>query len=285
MQLRLPRITDAKDLIITTLVLLFASSLMISRHEGGLQNIRKASVTVLSYLEQPLSNIRVYRQALNTNTYLQRQNVLLQDELSRLRSVEQQNRILRELLNFREEMDYPLIPATVVSKELTSLNNAMTIHYRSDRQVQTGSVQTGMPFVNSDGLVGTVILTTGSYAQVMPYTHSLFKVSARIQESRAYGIVSWPGRSYEELIMQHVPRTIEVEPGQVVETSGYSNQYPAHIPIGQVTRVEPNEGMETQTIYLRPFVNLHTLAEGFLIDYAPDPTIQELADQQQALFR
>src|SRR5690625_555250 len=279
MQLRLPRITDAKDLIITTLVLLFASSLMISRHEGGLQNIRKMSVTVLSYLEQPLSNIRVYRQALNTNTYLQRQNVLLQDELSRLRSVEQQNRILRELLNFREEVDYPLIPVTVVSKELTSLNNAMTIRFNS------GSAHTGMPLVNSDGLIGTVILTSGNFAQVMPYTHSLFKVSGRIQESRAYGIVSWPGRSDEELIMQHVPRTIQVEPGQVVETSGYSNQYPAHIPVGEVTRVEPDRGMETQTIFLRPFVNLHTLAEGFLVDYAPDSTIQELADQNQALFR
>lgn len=279
MRFRLPRITDAKDLIITTIVLIFATSLMISRHEGGLHNIRKASVTVLSYLEQPLSTIRVYRQALNTNTYLQRQNVLLQDELSRLRSIEQQNRILRDLLNFRESSDYSLYPVTIVSKELTSLNNALTVKVQPGQQIESG-----MPVVNSDGLIGTVILTTNNFSQVMPYTHSLFKVSARVQGSRAYGIVSWEGRSYDELVMQHVPQTIEIQPGEIVETSGYSNQYPANIPIGEVTRVEPKEGVETQMIYLHPFVNLHTLAEGFILGFEPDSTIRILLEQQQELF-
>jgi len=279
MRFRLPRIIDAKDYIITALILIFAASLMVSRHDGGLQNIRKVSVTVLSYLEQPLSNVRVYRQALNTNTYLQRQNVLLQDELSRLRSADQQNRILRSLLDFRESSDYSLIPVTVVSKELTSLNNALTISAGSN-----AGVRSGMPLVNSDGLVGNIILTTGSYSQVMPYSHSLFKVSARIQDTRAYGIVSWGGTRYDELVMQHVPQTIQVEPGQIVETSGFSNQYPPNIPIGEITRIEPGDGIETQLIYLRPFVNLHTIAEGFVLGFEPDTTIRELFEQQEELF-
>ncbi|MEX0638947.1 MAG: rod shape-determining protein MreC, partial [Balneolaceae bacterium] len=108
MQLGLPRITDAKDYIITALILVFAISLIITRHDGGLHSARTVSVTILSYLEKPLSVIRTYRQALNTNTYLHRQNALLQDELSRLRSVEEQNRILRELLDLREESEISL---------------------------------------------------------------------------------------------------------------------------------------------------------------------------------
>jgi rod shape-determining protein MreC len=279
MRFRLPRITDAKDFIITTLILIFAASLMISRHDGGLQNVRKVSVTVLSYLEQPLSNIRVYRQALNTNSYLQRQNVLLQDELSRLRSVEQQNRILRELLDFRTDHEYPLIPVMIVSKELTSMNNGLTVNAGSNNGVESGN-----PVVNSDGLIGIVIFTTGNYSQVMPYTHSMFKVSARIQESRAFGIVSWEGNRHDELVMRHVPQTIQVEQGQIVETSGFSNQYPPNIPIGEITRVEPEAGVETQVIYLRPFVNLNTLAEGFVLGFQPDTSIQELMDLQEELF-
>lgn len=279
MQFRFPRITDAKDYIITTLILIFATSLMISRHEGGLHNIRKVSVTVLSYLEQPLSNIRIYRQALNTNTYLQRQNVLLQDELSRLRSVEQQNRILRDLLDFRTGYDYPLIPVLVVSKELTSMNNALTVSAGSG-----DGVHAGMPVINSDGLIGIVLLTTRNHSQVMPYIHSMFKVSARIQGSRAYGIVSWEGSNYHELVMRHVPQTIQVETGQIVETSGFSNQYPPNIPIGEISRIEPEQGLETQIIYLQPFVNLNTLAEGFILGFQPDSTLQDLMDQQQELF-
>lgn len=279
MRLRLPRISDAKDYIIVALVLLIAISLMISRHDGGLQNMRVLSVTALSYLEQPLSNIRVYRQALNTNTYLQRQNVLLQDELSRLRASEQENRILRELLDFQSKSEYPLIPVNIVAKDLQGLNNKITINAGTNQ-----GVKIGMPLVNSDGLIGQVIVTAANFSQVIPYTNALFKVSSRVQDSRAYGIVSWPGISHSELVMLHVPQTIPVMPGQVIETSGFSNQYPPHLPIGEITRVVPQDGIETQLIYLRPFVDLHTVAEGFIIQFTPDSTIQELIHLQEELF-
>src|SRR5690625_4803796 len=93
------RLYDVRDYIIAAILLLLSISIMANRHDGCLQNIRKVTITLLSYLEEPLSNIRIYRQAISTNTYLQRQNILLQDELSQLRSVEQQNRVLRELLD------------------------------------------------------------------------------------------------------------------------------------------------------------------------------------------
>lgn len=273
------QITDAKDYIITALLLLIAVSLMIYRFDGGLQNARKVSITVLSYLEQPLSTIRIYRQALTTNTYLQRQNVLLQDELSRLRSAEEQNRILRELLELRENSSNPLTPVKVVSKELTGLNNSLTVDAGAE-----SSVEPGMPVINSDGLVGQVIITANSYSQVLPYANSLFRVSAIIQGTRAYGIVSWMSGSNRELILQFVPQTIPVEVGQLVETSGFSNQYPPGIPIGEITRIEPADGVETQTIYLQAFADLYTLSEAFIVNFVPDTTIDSLNVEQQELF-
>src|SRR6056297_1392899 len=273
------RLADAKDYIITALILLIATALMVSRHDGGLQNARKISVTVLSYLEQPLSNIRIYRQALTTNTYLQRQNILLQDELSRLRSADQQNQILRDLLNLRDESEHPLIPVQIVAKDLRGLNNSLTVSAGTD-----DGIQQGMPLMNSDGLVGQVNFTAKNYSQVLPYSNSLFRVSARIQSSRAYGIVSWDGESENELILQYVPQTIPVSVGQIVETSGASNQFPAGIPIGEITAVEPGRGVETQTIYLRAFADLFTLSEAFVVAFEPDTTINQLIIQQEELF-
>lgn len=272
------RLVDAKDYFIAALLLLFAAGLMVSRHDGGLQNARKISVTMLSYLEQPLSNVRNYRQALTTNTYLQRQNILLQDELSRLRSVEQQNIILRDLLDLREESEYPLIPVRIVAKDLTDVNNLLTVNAGTN-----DGVEVGMPIINSDGLVGQVIITSKNFSQILPYSNSLFRVSARVQGIRAYGIVSWTGRG-NQLQMQYVPQTISVEVGQIVETSGYSNLYPQGIQIGEIVRIEPGEGIETQTIYLRAFADLFTLSEGFIMAFRPDTTIQELQLEQQELF-
>lgn len=273
------RLSDAKDYILTAILLLLAIAMMINRHEGGLQNARKASITVLSYLEQPLSVIRVYRQALTTNTYLHRQNILLQDELSRLRSVEEQNRILRELLNLRQESSHPVIPVRIVAKDLTGLNNTLTI----DSGTEDGA-RVGMPVINSDGLIGQIILTSKHYSQVLPYSNSLFRVSASVAETRAYGIVSWSATSHNELVLNHIPQTIQVQEGQIVETSGFSNQYPSGLPIGEIIGMEAGDGIETQTIHIRAFADLFTAAEAFIVDFEPDSVIQELEEVQQELF-
>lgn len=273
------RINDVQDYIIAAFILLVAIGLMVNRHDGGLQNMRKVSVTVLSFLEQPLSQVRVYRQAISTNNYLHRQNILLQDELSRLRSAEQQNEILRNLLNLREQSNVPLIPVSVVSKDLTSVNSSMTISAGS-----ADSVEVGMPVIDSNGLVGQVIITDKNFSQVLPYSNSMFRVSGQVENSRAYGIVTWSGESNHELMMLHVPETIEVNPGEIVSTSSYSNQYPPGIPIGEVTRIEKGQGIETQTIYLRAYSNLFTLAEAFVMDFKPDTTVINLNERQQELF-
>lgn len=273
------RLTGVKDYIITAILLVLAIVLMVNRHEGGLQNLRKVSITVLSYLEQPLSNFRIYRQAISTNTYLHRQNILLQDELNRLRSVEEQNRVLRDLLNLREESTLPLIPVQVVSKDLRSINSSITVSAGTD-----DGVEVGMPVINSDGLIGQVILTSSDYSQVLPYSNSMFRVSAQIEKNRAYGIVSWPARTNKELVLRFIPETIPVEPGQKVYTSGYSNQYPPGIPIGQVTEAETGTGIETQTIYLEAFADLSTLAEAFVVKFEPDTTIHNLNEEQEDLF-
>lgn len=273
------RLSDAKDYILAAILLLCAIAMMISRHDGGLQNARKASITILSYLEQPLSVIRVYRQALTTNTYLHRQNILLQDELSRLRSVEEQNRILRELLELQDQTDHSVIPVRIVAKDLNGLNNTLTI----DAGTEQGA-SVGMSVINSDGLIGQIILVNKKFSQVLPYSNSLFRVSANVAESRAYGIVSWPGELHNELVLNHIPQTIELEPGQIVQTSGFSNQFPAGLPIGEITRLEPGDGIETQTVYLQAFADLYTAAEAFIVDFEPDTLIQQLEEDQQELF-
>lgn len=273
------RLTGVKDYIITATLLLLAIVLMVNRHEGGLQNLRKVSITALSYLEEPLSNFRIYRQAISTNTYLHRQNILLQDELNRLRSVEEQNRVLRNLLNMREESSLPLIPVQVVAKDLISINSSITVSAGTD-----DGVKVGMPVINSDGLIGQVILASGDYSQVLPYSNSMFRVSAQVEQNRAYGIVSWPAQSNRELVLRFIPETVPVEQGQTVYTSGYSNQYPPGIPIGEVTETETSSGIETQTIYLRAFANLSTLAEAFIVNFEPDTSVQNLNEKQEDLF-
>jgi rod shape-determining protein MreC len=109
-------------------------------------------------------------------------------------------------------------------------------------------------------------------------------VSARIQENQANGIVSWSGERYGDLIMEFVPKTIPVDSGYVIETSGSSNQFPPGIPIGRVIRTEPEQGQQTQRIYLEPYANLADVAQGFIIKFEPDSNITVLKKMYNQLF-
>jgi rod shape-determining protein MreC len=139
--------------------------------------------------------------------------------------------------------------------------------------------------VTADGLVGKVILTANGYSQIMPFFNTLFRVSAKLQESNAFGIVSWDGTSIQELQLKYIPQTTDVEVGEVVVTSGYSNQFPPNIPIGEVIRTVPEKGKETQTVYIDPFVNLYEIAEGFIVKFEPDTTIQKLNQKYDILLK
>lgn len=275
------KIEDAKDHILTGALLVFAIFLLISRHEGGLENTRVLAITSMSYLEQPLATVRVYRTALQTNRELQRENILLLDELSRLRSTAEQNEELKDLIGFKSAYQGPgsLLPVIVVGKNFTGYRNSLTI----DAGTSDG-IEIGMPVVNSSGLVGRIVTTAPNFSQIMPLQNSLFRTSASIQGLRAYGIISWIGHG-NGLIMTYVPKTFDIEAGMIVETSNFSNQFPSNIPIGIVTGTEPEAGRDTQLIYVEPFVDNNRIAEAFVILFRPDTSRDSLNRAYEEMYQ
>jgi rod shape-determining protein MreC len=279
MQFKTLKVGEAKDYILTAFLIILSVSIAVSRNQGGIHSLRQLSAVTVSILQSPLANVRVYRQALKTNTYLQRQNILLQDELSKLRAIEQENLELRRLLAFQDSSEFKLTPTLIIGKELTGINKSLTINSGS-----SDGIYEGMPLVTSDGLLGKVILTTSNYSQVLPYNNSLFRVSGLIQENQAPGIVSWNGESLTEMVIDFIPKTIPVQEGYTVVTSGFSNELPPGIPIGTVLRTEDEEGKETQRIYIKPLASLDQASQGFIINFKPDSSVIILNDQFEEIF-
>jgi rod shape-determining protein MreC len=263
----------------TFIVLLFALILAFTRSQDGLNRLRAITVIAASILEEPVSNVRVYRNALKTNAYLQQQNILLQDELSKLRSIEKENQELKSLLRLEESYNYPLQITRVVTKQLNTLNNSLSVNVGSNK-----GIQRGMPLINSDGLIGKVILAASNYSQVMPLSHPLFRVSAQIQDSKANGIITWDISSPSYLIMDFVPKTVTIDTGMVIQTSGLGNEFPAGIPIGQVVDFRSQEGTNTQQLKIEPFSKLNEVSEGFIVLFTSDTSLVQLNNEFNQLF-
>jgi len=263
----------------TFIVLLLALILAFTRSQDGLNSLRAVTITAASILEEPVSNVRVYRNALKTNAYLQQQNILLQDELSKLRSIEKENQELKSLLRLEESYNYPLQITRVVTKQLNTLNNSLSVNVGSNE-----GIQRGMPLINSDGLIGKVILAASNYSQVMPLSHPLSRVSAQIQGSKANGIITWDISSPSYLIMDFVPKTVPIDTGMVIQTSGLGNEFPAGIPIGQVVDFRSQEGTNTQQLKIEPFSKLNEVSEGFIVLFTSDTSLVQLNNEFNQLF-
>ena len=263
----------------TLLVLLLALILGFTRNQGSIQQLRLYSVTIASILEEPVSNFRLYRNALQTNSYLQEQNILLQDELSRLRSIAKENMELRALLKLKDQTPLELQITKIVAKQLNTINNSFTI----DKGANDG-IDVGMPLMNSDGLIGKVILVAPKYSQVMPYSHPLFRVSAQVQSNRANGIITWDASNPNYLLMDFIPKTVSIDTGMVIQTSGLGNEFPRGIPIGRVVDYRSQEGSNTQQLRIEPYATLTDLTEAYVVIFRADSTVQAINDEFNMLF-
>lgn len=269
-----------RDPLLTLGMLALALLLIIARQDDAFQNTRKATVALVNIIEAPLSSARVYRSALQTNTALEQRTILLQDELSRLRSLREENRVLRELLELQGSSEYDMQPVRIVGKDLTGINNNLTINAGTEH-----GIKVGMPVVNHEGLIGTIILAGKRHSRVLPLFSLPFRASVTIQGSRAHGILSWESRNMTELVVRFVPQTIAVEQGMEVYTSGLSNQFPEGIPVGHVVSTAQEPGRETQLIYIRPHVEFSKLAEAHVLLYEPEPEAIELEQMWEEMFQ
>jgi rod shape-determining protein MreC len=94
------------------------------------------------------------------------------------------------------------------------------------------------------------------------------KVSAKIQRNRELGIVAWDGGNL--LNMQYIAKTIVVQRGDVVVTSGYSQIFPENIKIGVISDVSLEVEGLFQNISIQPAVNFTQLEEVFIIKEVVD---------------
>lgn len=178
-------------------------------------------------------------EAMTTVKTLQQQNESLQSEINELRyanlamaEIYAENQRLREMLNYKNaHPEQRLVVSKVLGRTPGELSDSLYIDKGTD-----DGVQQDMALVTVNGLVGLVDEAYPSSARVTLVTSARCNVGARIlrANSRAVGIVTGRGGNNVPLLMEHLQREADVLPGDVVVTSGYSQNHPAGIVIGTV---------------------------------------------------
>jgi len=195
---------------------------------------------------------------------VQRENEALKQELQTLQVRLQQERAeaqrtdnLRQLLELRERANLDTTAAEVIAAAASPEFRTVTI----DKGTGEG-LKTDMAVISPAGVVGRVILPSGRAAKVQLLIDRNAAAGALIERTRVQGVVEGFGDG--SLRMEYVPATADVNPGDLVVTSGIDGIYPKGFVIGTIEQVDRGTG-GYHLITVRPAVDFSRLEEVLVV--------------------
>lgn len=204
-------------------------------------------------LESFMSASRDIREIRQQNTELEAENARMQAQIVELQQQLVEYEILSALLEFaRANPENKYIGASVIGRDPSPFLNYIIINRGSD-----DGLKRGMPVVTQNGLAGRVVQVTASGARVSLITDPATSINVRIEPSRSAAILS--GSITGELTLEQIPQEVDVNPGNLILTSGLGGNYPSNIIIGQVTSVKSRENALFQSASVQPVTDFDDL--------------------------
>jgi rod shape-determining protein MreC len=149
----------------------------------------------------------------------------------RIVELENQNRSLRQLVEYEAAQVSEGVPAAVIGRSADHWWQHVILNRGSRSGVEKGHVVTG-----PGGLVGRVVAVSPSTSRVLLVSDPTSRVGAKISRNRIMGYVR--GQSNNRVVMEFFDKTPDVKPGDVVVTSAYSRLFPQDIPIGRIESLD-----------------------------------------------
>ena len=246
-----------------------------ARVEGGERVIKVWALTVADFVQSPVTSISSavtnyftsfaeLRSAQDENTQLKERVQELEVELKGRSDLESENERLRQLLDLKEKSKYRVLSARIIGRDPSAWFNSAVINRGS-----LDGVALNMPVVTDGGLVGRVTAVGPLTAQVDLITHDksgLGAVIGEIGNSNALGVVSGTGKT-DVIEMRYVSGSIEVQPGQVVFTTGQDGIYPDGLKVGEIVEVISGSATVPHRIFIRPAAGLGSMQEVGILLY------------------
>jgi rod shape-determining protein MreC len=194
------------------------------------------------------------------NEELHAKSIELSSEVGRLRRAEAENKELRRMLGIAPRPGWKLIPAEVIGKTTTFQRNMLTINLGS-----SDGIEPGMAAVTDAGIAGRIYSTSSNFSLVQMLFNTDLRVAAKIARTRVEGIISWEGAGALSLTMHNIPKAFDVQLGDLVVSSEYSQFFPADVAIGTVDSLAPETNSLFRRVLVKPSVDFFRVEHVFVI--------------------
>lgn len=177
----------------------------------------------------------------------------LQTQLIQLQQEVGETQILAALVDFsRANPQNEYKAAAVIGRDPSPFIQYVIINRGSN-----DNILRGMPVVSEQGLVGRVDAVIADAARIQLITDPASDVNVRLQNAEANA--SLIGSMNGDLSLELIPQDVNVEPGDLVLTSGLGGGYPPNLIVGQVINVRTRDFDLFQQATVQPVVDFDRL--------------------------
>jgi rod shape-determining protein MreC len=234
-----------------------AQSLAVSLTAPGLEGLEYVSRQVKQLWLGYFYLVGVRRQ----NAELERQLEEYKQREVRFHEAQQALTRLEALLDLKRQVALPVIGARVIAYDPSLWSRSAIID-----QGKAQGVKDGLPVLAPQGLVGRVVEVYPQYSKVMLIVDRKSGADAMVQRTRVRGVLK--GKGGNRCSLEFVPKSADVQVGDLVLASGLVGLYPKGLVFGKVTAANKKNPGVFQEIEVTPSADLSTLEEVLVVKVA-----------------
>ena len=247
-----------KDHFVFFLAVLLSSTLLLKNDDPRMQVIRGKSADMVAFISLPIMWIKSLWFVNYENQYLREKNLQLSLQVESMLNLTVENRRLQDLLDFKRQTNLKIVPTRIVNKGIQTNLISLTVDVGKNE-----GVNINQPVLTPEGVIGKTIQVGNSASIVQFITDHNYRLSVRILPSGATGILRWRGNNICEI--REVQKNVNIEIGDQVVTSGFSDIYPPGLPVGDVAGVYDERGNYQKVVNVTIYSELNFIQNAFVI--------------------
>lgn len=199
------------------------------------------------------------------------------EELSQIKN---ENNQLRELLGMQSRVGFDVIPAMIISKDPDNWFRTIIIN----RGTNDG-VEKNMPVIAYNGdlkaIVGKIIEVRGSISRILPIISQDMKVGIMMMDSRYPGLLVGYSANDSLCRIDYLSRNAQINPGDMVITSGQAGIFPQGILVGNIIKNSVNKYGSFQQALVKPIIDFNQLEQVYILKVDMNQDIQDIIKDEQ----
>lgn len=250
--------------------------LMAADHYGQiLGNVRSVLLTTLNPIEQAATFPKQVYNLITTdftsmdelkleNRKLKTEILLLKAKMQQHTNMELEIARLEGLLGTTGKMDNERVQiATVTFFSSNPLSQFITLD-----KGQLDKVGLRQVVIDEQGIMGQIINSTPTTSRVLLITDPDHQMPVRIQRTGQRGILA--GTGHDAVSLTFIPKNSAVEVGDLIESSGLGNVFPAGYPVARITKINNLEAEPYLEIIATPVAQLREAQKVLVLSNAAE---------------